>query len=128
MTPAAPILVRWFWPECHLAAGQPAFIVEIPAERMFEVGVNRPEDEVSSYLRTVDGLARMRPGSVTEGHVTCVIAANGAVLRAYENPAMPYSGMWNAYNPLEPVDAQIVDMSELVEIAKSMHGATDASE
>ena len=128
MTPIVPILVRWFWPDCHLASGQPAFIVEIPADRMVEVDGDRPEREVSSYLRRVEELASMMPGSVTEGHVTCVIAATGALLRAYENPAMPYSGLWNAYNPLQSVGVQIANISELANIVASMLGVTDAED
>lgn len=128
MTPIAPILVRWFWPDCHLASGQPAFIVEIPADRMVELDSDRPKREVCSYLRTVAELARTLPGSVTEGHVTCVIAATGAVLRAYENPAMPYSGMWNAYSPLQSVGVQIANISELADVVTSTLGMTNARE
>lgn len=128
MTSAAPILVRWYWPKGHLASGQPAFFVEIPTERMAEVGEDRPEHEVSSYLGTVEELARIMLGSVTEGHVTCVMAATGAILGAYENPAMPYSGMWNAYNPLQPVHVQIADVSELAHVVTSMLGMTNARE
>lgn len=81
-----PILVRWLWNDCHLLGGSRAYVVEIPAGRISGLPGALPHDRAADYLEHVAACADRLPGTVTPGHVTCIVSADGRVVDSYVQP------------------------------------------
>ncbi len=115
-TERMPIVVRWLWDDCHLIDGGRAYIVEIPAERAVRLEGGRSTHEVDAYLKAVATQVAMWPGTVTEGHVSCLFTADGRVVKHYHDPWFPYSNLWNAYCPLRRLGIRVAGLDDLVHI------------
>lgn len=116
-TERQPILVRWLWDDCHLLGGRRAYVVEIPAERALGLLAVRSHDEADAYLEGVARQASRWPGTVTVGHVTCIVSADGRVVDSYTDPWFPYSNQWNAYCPLRRLGIRVAELADLQGIA-----------
>ncbi len=110
------IVVRWLWNQCHLLGGRRAYVVEIPAEGTLGLPGTGPNDEVNAYLEGVARQVSRWPGTVTEGHVTCIVSADGRVVDAYVDPWFPYSNLWNAYCPLRRLGIRVGELADLQNI------------
>jgi len=70
-----------------------------------------------TYLEYVAVCADRLPGTVTPGHVTCIVSADGRVIDSYVQPMFPYSGMWNGYCPLRRMGIRVADLADLQRIS-----------
>ena len=116
-TGSQPIVVRWLWNDCDLLGGGRAYVVEIPAGRVSGLLGAQPHDREETYLEYVAASAARLPGTVTPGHVTCIVSADGRVIDSYVQPLFPYSGMWNGYCPLRRMGIHVADLADLQRIS-----------
>lgn len=112
-----PIVVRWLWNDCDLLGGGRAYVVEIPAGRVSGILGAQSHDREEAYLEYVAACAARLPGTVTPGHVTCIVSADGRVIDSYVQPLFPYSGMWNGYCPLRRMGIRVADLADLQRIS-----------
>ena len=112
-----PIVVRWLWNDCDLLGGSRAYVVEIPAGRISGLPGAQPHEKEEAYLEHVAACAARLPGTVTPGHVTCIVSADGRVVDSYVQPMFPYSGMWNGYCPLRRMGIRVADLADLQRIS-----------
>lgn len=115
-----PIVVRWLWDECHLLGGGRAYVVEIPAERTLGLLGAGSNDKVNAYQERVARQVSRWPGTVTEGHVTCIVSVDGRVVDTYVDPWFPYSNLWNAYCPLRRLGIRVGELADLQNIPGEM--------
>ena len=112
-----PILVRWLWNDCDLLGGNRAYVVEIPAGRACGLLGAQSHDRAEAYLEEVAACASRLPGTVTPGHVTCIVSADGRVVDSYVEPLFPHSGMWNGYGPLRRMGRRVANLADLQRIS-----------
>lgn len=109
-----PIIVRWLWEDCPHADGERAFVVEIPIGRMDgHLPEGMTDADLAEYLDRVALQVQRWPGTVSEGHVTCVVATDGRMLQTFQDPWFPYSNLWNGYCPLLRLGVRVDALEQL---------------